>query len=123
MLDWVINTPRSIALALEKKVKLNLRSYNRQVYIVLKTFSKALSRDVLSLSTKILPWEVDSGRPSDVKSGCPISMSPRHQMGTSPECSNRTIRGRFVDLGEGTPRDVLGTNIWRLGKERQRKEK
>ena len=40
MLDWVLNTPLSIALSLEKKVKLNLDTFNRRPHHVLKTSSE-----------------------------------------------------------------------------------
>ena len=47
-------------------------------------------------------------RPLDVISG--------HQIGTSPGRSNRIFSERPGDVGEGRTRDVLGTNICRLGK-------
>ena len=40
MLDWILNTPQSIALSLEKKVKLNLDISNRRPHHVLKTSSE-----------------------------------------------------------------------------------
>ena len=42
MLDWVLNTPQSIALSLEKKVKSNLGTSNRLPPHVLKTSSEGI---------------------------------------------------------------------------------
>ena len=44
-----------------------------------------------------------------------IRTSSGQQIGTSPLWSNRMFRGRCGDVGQGRPRDVLGTNICRLG--------
>ena len=41
--------------------------------------------------------------------------SPGRQIGTSPGLSNRIFRGRPGDVGGRRPRDILGTNIRRLG--------
>ena len=41
---------------------------------------------------------------------------PRRQIGTSPGRSNRIFRGLPGDVGGERPREVLGTNICRLGK-------
>ena len=50
--------------------------------------------------------------------GCQIRTSPGRQIGTSPGGSNRNFRGRPRDVGGERLRDVLGTNICRLGKVR-----
>ena len=44
-----------------------------------------------------------------------FSTSPGRQIETSLEQSNRIFRGRPGDVGWGRPRDVLRTNICRLG--------
>ena len=54
-------------------------------------------------------------RPLDFISGRQIRTSPRCQIWASPCWSNRIFRGRPEDTGEGRTRDVLGTNICRLG--------
>ena len=56
------------------------------------------------------------GRHFRMSPGRQIGTSPGRQIGTSPEWSNWTFRGRTGDVGVGRPRDVLGTNICRLGK-------
>ena len=48
-------------------------------------------------------------------SGRQIGTSPGRQIGTSPGRSNRNFRGHPGDVGGGRPRDILGTNICRLG--------
>ena len=42
---------------------------------------------------------------------------PQRQFRTCLGQSNRVFRGRPVDVGGGRPRDVLGTNICRLGRQ------
>ena len=100
MLDWVFNTYLSIALSSVKKG--NLGTYNRQPITSLR---------LLLQFPKRRPWEVRSGRPWDVKSGRPKDVrwgSPRdHQI----QCLGDVLGM----LDEGCLREVLGTNICRLG--------
>ena len=60
--------------------------------------------------------KMSPGRQMGTSLGRQIRTSPGHQMGTSPGRSNRMFRGHSGDVGRGRPRDVLGTNICRLGK-------
>ena len=79
-------------------------------------------------------WRSSRGSPENVLATSRISlpgtflerqirMSPGHHFKTSPgrqiwtfmECSNSISRVRPGDVGGGRPRDVLGTNICRLG--------
>ena len=45
-----------------------------------------------------------------------LRMSTGRQIGRFPGWSNRIFRGRPGDAEVEHPRDVLGTNIWQLGK-------
>ena len=64
-------------------------------------------------------WTPSEGPLGDVLGTFQINLpgtSLKRQIRTSPERSNRIFRGRPVDVGGGRPRDVPGTNIFRLGR-------
>ena len=55
------------------------------------------------------------GRNFEMSPGRQIGTSSGRQVGTSPVWSNKIFRGHPRDVGGGQPRDVLETNICRLG--------
>ena len=57
------------------------------------------------------------GRHFRTSPGRQIGTSPGRQIRTSPGRSNRIFRGCPGDVGGGRPRDILGTNICRLGRQ------
>ena len=96
MLDWVLNTPLSIALSLEKIVKWNLATFNRRPHNVLRRYSQGPANFYQNTSTK--GW-------FETSLGCQIKNSLRHQIETSPGCL-----GDVLEVLEG---NVLGT-FWAI---------
>ena len=85
-------------------------------------YSQRSLGDVLRTSRINLPGtslerqiKTSPGRHFRTSPGRQIGTSPGRQIETSPGRSNRIFRGRLGDVGGGCPRDVLGTNICRLG--------
>ena len=71
-------------------------------------------------------WRSSRERPENVQGTSRINLPgkslerqirtfPGRHFRMSPGCSNRTVRGCPGDVGGGRPRDVMGTNICRLG--------
>ena len=109
MFDWVLNTPLNFVLQLaglgewnklRGKSKMKLRD-NKRTHNFPKTSFEGPLREVLRTSSKRRPWKV--------------GLDPRLQIRTSSGWSNRIFKGRSVVAGGKRPRDVLGTNIYRLG--------
>ena len=106
--------------SIERKVKKNF--WDIQVWFLWRS-----SRDLLRTSWG-RPDLTSQGRPLNVRLGRPLNVilerpqdvrlgaSPGHQIRTSPGWSNRIIRGRPEDVGGGCPRNILWTNIYRLGR-------
>ena len=102
----------------ERKFKKNL---DIQIWVLSRS-SRRHPENVLGTSPISLPG---TSLECQIKTspGCHFRTSPGRQIGTSPRChivpsperSNRIFRGRPGDVGGGRPRDVLGTNICRLG--------
>ena len=79
------------------------------------------SEDALGHVVKTSCRRVEStsqGRPLNLRLGCPgrhFRTSLGRQIRTSPGWSNWIFMGRPGDVGGGHSRDVLGTNVFRLG--------
>ena len=90
----------------ERKVKKKL---DIQVWVLSRS-SRGRPENVLGTSRINLPG---TSLEHQIKTspGRRFRTSPGRQIGTSPWRSNRIFRGHSGDVGEGHPRDVLGTNI------------
>ena len=108
-----------------KKLK-KKKNWNIQVWVSKDPLGNVWGHEIILRTSQInllgtslehqirIEHQIISGHPHDVP-GRQIRTSPRRQIGVSPGRSNRIFRGCPGDVGGGHPRDVLGTNICRLG--------
>ena len=101
--------------------KKSLKKLDIQVWVLSRS-SRGRPENVLGTSRINLPGtslerqiKTSPGRHFRTSPGRQIRTSPGRQIGTSLGQSNRIFRWRPGDVGGGHPRDVLGTNICRLG--------
>ena len=87
--------------------------WNIQVWVLWRS-SKGRPENVLGTSRINFPG-TSLERQIRTLPGHYIRTSSGRQIGMSPRRSNRIFRGRPGDSGGECPRDVLGTNIYRLG--------